>query len=383
MYVKRSLWFKRLKPDFKVFSFKEHLVCTVGAGLGLFISSCISWWLLGGLNAWYIAPMGASSVLLFAVPSSPLAQPWNVVVGNTIAALVGVSCAYLIQDVTFAFSCAVALSIFLMMLTDALHPPSGAVAMTAVLGGDVVHQLGYAFVFYPVLLNSLLLLAIAMIYNRVVGRHYPVGVYLNTRTQDPTPTQKASIHPQDIQAVLAEQTQLLDISQYDLQKIILGAQEKANRRAVHLYLCQDIMSRDVLSLNEQDSIYQAIENFKKANLMSLPVINASGDLVGSIALYDAMEWVNQHDADPDVWMTALSIVMNRQVVTVHPEQVIQDLIPYFVERSFNYIPVVDQQRLVGIVSRSDMIAAMQIQINRLSNQLFTQQNAHLEDIKKR
>lgn len=373
MAVQQASWLRLLKPDFKVFSFKERLICAVGAGLGLLISSFFSWWLLGGFNAWYIAPMGASSVLLFAVPSSPLAQPWNVVVGNTLAALVGVSCAWWMQDATWAFSCAVAVSIFLMMMTDALHPPSGAVAMTAVLGGDAVHELGYAFVLYPVLLNSLLLLVIAIIYNRMVGRQYPVGLHLNTRSQDPTPTQKASIQPQDIQAALAEQTQLLDISQYDLQKIILEAQEKASKRAQNVYLCQDIMSRDVLSVQDHDSIYQAIEKFKTANLMSLPVINASGNLVGNIALYDAMEWVNQHDADPDVWMTALSMVMNRQVVTVHPEQIIQDLIPYFVERSFNYIPVVEQQRLVGIVSRSDMIAAMQIHINRLSNQLNAQQ----------
>lgn len=373
MAVQQASWLRLLKPDFKVFSFKERLICAVGAGLGLLISSFFSWWLLGGFNAWYIAPMGASSVLLFAVPSSPLAQPWNVVVGNTLAALVGVSCAWWMQDATWAFSCAVAVSIFLMMMTDALHPPSGAVAMTAVLGGDAVHELGYAFVLYPVLLNSLLLLVIAIIYNRMVGRQYPVGLHLNTRSQDPTPTQKASIQPQDIQAALAEQTQLLDISQYDLQKIILEAQQKASKRAQNVYLCQDIMSRDVLSVQDHDSIYQAIEKFKTANLMSLPVINASGNLVGNIALYDAMEWVNQHDADPDVWMTALSMVMNRQVVTVHPEQIIQDLIPYFVERSFNYIPVVEQQRLVGIVSRSDMIAAMQIHINRLSNQLNAQQ----------
>ena len=367
MAVQQASWLRLLKPDFKVFSFKERLICAVGAGLGLLISSFFSWWLLGGFNAWYIAPMGASSVLLFAVPSSPLAQPWNVVVGNTLAALVGVSCAWWMQDATWAFSCAVAVSIFLMMMTDALHPPSGAVAMTAVLGGDAVHELGYAFVLYPVLLNSLLLLVIAIIYNRMVGRQYPVGLHLNTRSQDPTPTQKASIQPQDIQAALAEQTQLLDISQYDLQKIILEAQEKASKRAQNVYLCQDIMSRDVLSVQDHDSIYQAIEKFKTANLMSLPVINASGNLVGNIALYDAMEWVNQHDADPDVWMTALSMVMNRQVVTVHPEQIIQDLIPYFVERSFNYIPVVEELRLIGIISRADMIAALHQQIKQQSS----------------
>ncbi len=89
---------------------------------------------VGGINAWYIAPMGASSVLLFAVPASPLAQPWNMVVGNIIAGIIGVSCALYIPNLTEAFSIAVALSIFLMMTTDSLHPPSGAVAITAVLG---------------------------------------------------------------------------------------------------------------------------------------------------------------------------------------------------------------------------------------------------------
>jgi CBS domain-containing membrane protein len=82
-----------------------------------------------------------------------------------------------------------------------------------------------------------------------------------------------------------------------------------------------------------------------------------------------MEWMNQYHQEENIWNTPLSRVMNRKVVTVRSEQHIHDLIPYFVERSFNYIPVVEQQRLVGIVSRSDMIAAMQIQLNRLSDQL--------------
>ena len=129
------------------------------------------------------------------------------------------------------------------------------------------------------------------------------------------------------------------------------------------------MSRDVLSVQEQDSISQAIEKFKQANLMSLPVIDVQGNLVGTIALHEAMEWMNQYHQEENIWNTPLSRVMNRKVVTVRSEQHIHDLIPYFVERSFNYIPVVEQQRLVGIVSRSDMIAAMQIQLNRLSDQL--------------
>ncbi len=59
---------------------------------------------------------------------------------------------------------------------------------------------------------------IAIVFNRMIGKPYPQAPQLNQRTQDPTPTQKATIQPQDIQDVLDAQTQLLDISEYDLQK---------------------------------------------------------------------------------------------------------------------------------------------------------------------
>ncbi len=367
MFHSKLEWLNILKPNFKVLPLKDRLLCGIGALLGLAISSLISWYVLGDFNAWYIAPMGASSVLLFAVPASPLAQPWNMVVGNTIAGIIGVTCAMFISNSTEAFSVAVALAIFLMMTTDSLHPPSGAVAITAVLGGESIHQLGYYFIFYPVLLNSVLLLVIAIIFNRLLGKQYPQVAQINTRTKDPTPTQKVTIQPQDIQDVLEEQTELLDISEYDLQKIILEAQAKANARIVSEFLCQDIMSKDVISLYEQDDIHQALDKFKHINLMSLPVVNTEHELVGTLALYDVVEWFKRA-ADPRAsWEHLVKQIMDRKVVTVQPTQPIQDLVPYFVERSFNYIPVVEQQKLVGIISRADMIAVMQQQLNRVAH----------------
>ena len=363
MFHSQLEWLNTLKPNFKVLPLKDRFLCGIGALLGLLISSFVSWYAHGDFHAWYIAPMGASSVLLFAVPASPLAQPWNMVVGNIIAGIIGVTCALFISNLTIAFSIAVALSIFLMMTTDSLHPPSGAVAITAVLGGTTVHELGYAFIFYPVLLNSILLLIVAVIFNRLLGKQYPQIAQLNTRSKDPTPTQKVTIQPQDIQDVLEHQTELLDISEYDLQKIILEAQEKANARIVSEYLCQDIMSKDVIYLHELDDIHKAIDKFKQVNLMSLPVVNVNDELVGTLALYDVVEWFKRA-ADPRAsWEHLVKQIMNPKVVTVKPSQTIQDLVPYFVEKSFNYIPVVEQQKLVGIISRADMIAALQQQLN--------------------
>lgn len=357
-------WLNTLKPNFKVLPFKDRVLCGLGALIGLAISSFISWYVLGGFNAWYIAPMGATSVLLFAVSASPLSQPWNLIVGNSIAAIIGVSCVLWIPNPTIALSLAVALSIFLMMTTDSLHPPSGAVAITAVLGGEAIHQLGYYFILYPVLLNSFLLLIVAIIFNKLLGKQYPQVAQINTRSKDPTPTQKVTIQPQDIQDVLEHQTELLDISEYDLQKIILQAQEKANARSTIDFLCQDIMSKDVIFLYELDDIHNAIDKFKQVNLMSLPVVNVNDELVGTLALYDVLEWFKRA-ADPRAsWEHLVKQIMDRKVVTVKPSQTIQDLVPYFVEKSFNYIPVVEQQKLVGIISRADMIAAMQQQLNR-------------------
>ncbi|WP_117080203.1 CBS domain-containing protein, partial [Klebsiella pneumoniae] len=85
----------------------------------------------------------------------------------------------------------------------------------------------------------------------------------------------------DIEYALEHHTELLDISQYDLEKIILEAQEHANERMVNQYTCQDIMSRDVIKLHENDDIHQALDKFKQENLMSLPVVNADNHLVGT------------------------------------------------------------------------------------------------------
>lgn len=364
MSYTQSDWLNFLKPNYKVLPVKERILSGVGALCGLAISSLISWYVLGGINAWYIAPMGASSVLLFAVPNSPLAQPWNVIIGNILAGVIGVTCTQLLADSTTAFSLAVGFAIFMMMTTDSLHPPSGAVAITAVLGGDAVHRLGFHFILYPVLLNSILLLVFAVFFNRLIGRHYPLTAHLNERSKDPTPTQKVSIQPKDIEYALDHHTELLDISQYDLEKIILQAQVHANERSMSTFVCQDIMSRDVIRLHDEDDIYQALDKFKSVNLMSLPVVNAQEKLVGTLALYEVVEWFKGATDPRNSWQHYVKQIMSRRVVTVEPSQPIQDLVPYFVEKSFNYIPVVEQERLIGIVSRADMIAALQQQINR-------------------
>lgn len=120
-----------------------------------------------------VAPMGASAVLLFAVPESPLAQPWSILGGNFVAAVVGVACAQLIATPLLAAAAAVALAISVMLALRCVHPPSGAVALTAVLGGPAIHALGYRFVLVPIALQSAALLGAALMFHFLMGHRYP------------------------------------------------------------------------------------------------------------------------------------------------------------------------------------------------------------------
>lgn len=167
---------------------REMLAGCIGAWVGLMFTEMISKAALGDLNPWFIAPMGASAVLLFAVPSSPLAQPWSMVGGNIVSALVGVACARNIGDPMLAASLAASLAIAAMFALRCLHPPSGAVALTAVLGGPSVLAAGYSFALVPVAVNSVILLATALLFNNLLRRRYP------HRTEDSHQASASSSH---------------------------------------------------------------------------------------------------------------------------------------------------------------------------------------------
>ena len=127
-------------------------------------------------SASVIASMGASAVLLFAVPHGPLSQPWSVFGGHLVSAVIGVACVKLIPAPTLATAVAVAAAIAAMHYLRCMHPPGGATALSAVVGGDAVHQLGFQFVVTPVMLNAITLLVVAFLFNAPFAwRRYPAA----------------------------------------------------------------------------------------------------------------------------------------------------------------------------------------------------------------
>lgn len=122
-----------------------------------------------------IGSFGASAVLIYGAIRSPLAQPRNLIGGHVLSALVGVTIFKLLGGQPWlAGSVAVSLAIVVMHLTKTLHPPGGATALIAVIGGDAVHGLGYLYVLMPAGLGAVVMLVIALVVNNIPKeRRYP------------------------------------------------------------------------------------------------------------------------------------------------------------------------------------------------------------------
>lgn len=141
--------------------------------LGSWLGGVLAITALGLISSWshyplVVAPFGASSVLLFGHPGSPLAQPRNIVMGNTVAAAVSVVCVATLGPTPWSMGLAVGVTIALGQLLRCLHPPAGAVALLGVL-----LEAKPGFVVMPVLSGSILLTVLAVLFSRLLPSATP------------------------------------------------------------------------------------------------------------------------------------------------------------------------------------------------------------------
>lgn len=156
--------------------FKEHFWAFVGSFIGIGIIAYLQSQTLPNSDVVFlIGSFGASSVLVYGVIQSPLAQPRNLIGGHLVSAIIGVTVQQFAPDVIYITApLAVSLSIVFMQITKTLHPPGGATALIAVTGSAAIKNLGYWYVLSPVLSGSLILLFVALIFNNVTShRKYP------------------------------------------------------------------------------------------------------------------------------------------------------------------------------------------------------------------
>ena len=155
------------------FTAKDIAVAWLGAFIGI---GALAWVVtsLPEAKLLVIGSFGASAVLIYGSPKAPFAQPRNLIGGHALSALVGMLTWHYLPDLLIlqeAFS--VATAIALMQLTRTMHPPGGATALIAVIGGAEVHSMGIGFI-WIVFIGVVILLAIALLVNNAFSRgSYP------------------------------------------------------------------------------------------------------------------------------------------------------------------------------------------------------------------
>ena len=219
--------FKIFWPTLAGATLRDRLVACAGATVGIGLTGFVSSLALGhglSLIPLIAAPLGASAVLVFAVPVSPLSQPWPLIAGNTISALSGIAVMQVVHNTMLAAGLAVGLALLLMSLTRSLHPPGGGVALTAVVGGPLVSAAGFTFAFAPVCLNSALLALCAWAFHKFSSHSYP------HKAQALAGGERQRLRSEDIDAALSDLGETFDIDRDDLDRLLARAEFHAQDR---------------------------------------------------------------------------------------------------------------------------------------------------------
>tara|TARA_R100000789_G_scaffold96612_2_gene98329 strand:+ start:2998 stop:4140 length:1143 start_codon:yes stop_codon:yes gene_type:complete len=369
---------RSLGPAVARVSGAEAVRAGVGAliGLGLTGLFLLSPQIDLDLGLFLVAPFGASAVLLFAVPNSPLAQPWSAIVGNTVGALVGVAACLVVGDIALRIALAVGLAITATILCRALHPPAGAVAMTAAMSPEAIEHLGFWFALAPIAIGTTALVLLATGYARLTGRHYPFRQFddpSNHRTEDRNPTERLGLSEGELTSILERFSQSFNLGVEDLARLIGAAELQAAAHSAGPLTAQDIMSRNLVTANPDTTLGEIADIFRKHRFTSLPVVGPDTKFLGVIfqmhlisqAREDALRlqrgflpsFKRLLDRDRAGPMTA-SDIMSVAVPRVTTNTPIGALLPIMADGDTDAVPVIEYGKIVGIVTRTDLIAAL-------------------------
>lgn len=211
---------------------RDRVLASLGAGVAIATVGLLGLALHGDdlASPWIALPVAASAVLVFAVPSSPMAQPWPVIGGNALSALVGVCVAWALGGSALAGGVAVTLAIGAMSIGRCLHPPGAAAALTATVGGSAVDSAGWLFPLDPVATSALVLVAAGWGFHKLSGHAYPHVRPSAVATGDPLPSRRAGLRSDDVDAVLAKLGETFDIDRDDLALLLTELESRVLAR---------------------------------------------------------------------------------------------------------------------------------------------------------
>ncbi|MDG4555814.1 MAG: HPP family protein [Candidatus Contendobacter sp.] len=373
---------QRCLPDTPPPAASEALRTTVAIGVAVLFTGIFSTLLAPGAFApVLIASMGASAIILLALPTSPLAQPWPFVGGQLISAAIGISLARWVEPPLLAGGLAVVLTTFAMLRLRCLHPPGGATTLIPILAHHEAQPFGYDYLLTPMAINVLLLLALVWGLNRLLGRTYPHQPRRPPPdphgTGDPLPTERTGVQDEDVRAMLAEEPVMPDIGAAELRRLMARAEDTAIHRVFGELDCAVVMSRELVTVCCRQWAGEGWRLLRQHKVRALPVLNDADQLVGVVTLVDFLKHIPMTGLREDThalaaWLSGRSgreplieDVMTRTVQTVRENQSLLDLVPMLSDFGLHHLPVVDADgRLVGMITQSDLIAGLHWELAR-------------------
>jgi CBS domain-containing membrane protein len=355
---------------------------TVSAGsalLAMLLVGIVSTYALSSIAApVLIASMGASSVLLFVVPTSTMSKPWAFIGGHLVSATIGVACYQLNPNILYAAPLAIAFAIMGMYYLRCMHPPGGATALLAVLGDESVHQLGFQFVLTPVASNLLIMLAVATSCSRLMAYH-------NEKTQksalETNPQREndewIAEHPhfteQDLEHALSDMDTFIDLSRQDLTEIFSRALHYAHARNLGHVSCGELMSQPMVSVEYGATLEGVWHLFEEHDIRGVAVTNRSGHLEGIVTVSDFVKHAEHYD-HPTLQQRLKHLytptpgfesekpevagqIMQNPCISISAQRPCLEAITLFSQHGFHHLPVVDEKnRVLGMLTRDDIMA---------------------------
>lgn len=213
-------WLRVLGIELSPVSHRERMLSALGGFFGIAVVYWISHVVLGDANSpLMVLSMGSTAVMLFAVPHGALSQPWPLLGGHLVSGLIGIACLLYVPNPILAASLAAGLSIGAMHYLRCIHPPAGATALAAALGGETVRAMGFGFVLAPVMLNVLIILLAAIAFNALLPwRRYPAALGRGVGASAPTAGYESISH-EDFVFALSQMDSFIDVSEEDLLRI--------------------------------------------------------------------------------------------------------------------------------------------------------------------
>ncbi len=343
---------KALGPALPAGKPSEALRAGLGAVFGLGLTAVLLWALQGGgagllAHPLLIAPFGASTYLIFAVPNSPLAQPWSAVVGNTASALAATAVVHTGLPVTPAAALAVGVSVLAMASLRAMHPPGGAVALATVLMATPAHLPTLSFALFPVGMGTAALVFLGILWNRATGRVYP---FRQPSAPVPLPASDTRLPAELLAHTLSRLRLDANLGTEDLARLIEAAESEALTSRLGPLTAAQVMTANPLCVAPDTPLPELAALFRKHRFKSLPIRRDDGSF-GGVVVQSALVGIS----DPAQRAADLADTTGPYVSVTTP---LSELVRLIVEAGQPMLPVLRGQTLAGLITRSDMIALL-------------------------